>query len=153
MCWWQREKWEHRSIHILHIQYCICNHSIPCQQWDYRKCAFWQEKCVCVCVCVCVIRSWVCSVESTSGPGHVNKPWAAENSERLRETSKIEERFEGKRRRKEERRKEGSIIIWTAQVNRNTKDNIASSRTSFNCSVYIKLEESYTVILQLHFTL
>lgn len=37
-------------------------------------------------------------------------------------------------------RKVGSINILLARVNRNTKDN-AFSRTSFNCSVYIKLEE------------
>lgn len=24
----------------------ICNNCIPCQQWDYRKCAFWRETCV-----------------------------------------------------------------------------------------------------------
>lgn len=89
----------------------------------------------------------MCSVGSTSGPGHVNKPRAAESVLRKAQRD-IKDR--GRVRRKEG--KEGSIIILTAQVNRNTKDNIASPRTSFNCSVYIKLEESYTVILQLHFT-
>lgn len=47
----------------------------------------------------------------------------------------------------------GSISILTAQANGNTKENIASSRTSLSCSVYRKLEESYRVILQLHLTL
>lgn len=85
----------------------------------------------------------VCRGESRpwSG-GHVNKQRAS--SERLREER------EGTC---EEGGREGRIIVLTAQVNRNTKDNIASPRTSFSCSVYIKLEESYTVILQLHFTL
>lgn len=83
------------------------------------------------------------SVESTSGPGHVNKPRAAESVLRkaqkdIKERDREKERKEGKERRKH--------IIPTAQVNRNTKDNIASLRTSFDCSVYIKLEESYTVI-------
>lgn len=87
--------------HTIHIQYCICNNCIPCQQWDYRKCAFWQEKSVCA--CVCVIRLWVCSVVvSTSGPGHVNKPRAAESV--LRKAQKdIKDR--GGRRGRKERRK------------------------------------------------
>lgn len=82
------------------------------------------------------------SVESTSGPGHVNKPRAAESV--LRKAQKdIKEREKERRKGGKERRKH---ILLTAQVNRNTKDNIASLRTSLDCSVYIKLEESYTVI-------
>lgn len=78
--------------------------------------------------------------------GRVNTPQAAEKA--LRKAQ-----IDIKDSRKEEGRKVGSIIILLAQVNRDTKDSIALSRTSFNCSVYIKLEESYAVMLQLHFTL
>lgn len=67
-------------------------------------------------------------------------------SERLRKTSKIEVKVEGKEERKKRRKHYYSNST-------DTKVNIASPRTSFNCSVYIKLEESYSVILQLHFTL
>lgn len=88
----------------------------------------------------------MCSVASTSGPGSVNKPRAAESV--LRKAQKdIKDR--GKVGRKERRKHYYS----NSTGYRNTKDNIASPRTSFNCSVYIKLEESYTVILQLHYTL
>ncbi|MEQ2282953.1 hypothetical protein AMECASPLE_006167 [Ameca splendens] len=94
----------------------------------------------------CVVLSHVYSRARLCSTGRVNKPQPAERA--LRKAQ-----IDIKDRGKDEGRKVGSINILLAQVNRNTKDNIAFSRTSFNCSVYIKLEESYAVVLQLHFTL
>lgn len=146
MCWWQREKWAHQSIHILYTYSTVSVTTVfPASSETIENVLSDRKN---LCVCVCVIRLWVCSVESTSGLGHVNKPQAAESVLRKAQRD-IKDRGKAWRRgRKEGRkdRKEGSIIILPAQVNRNTKDNIASPRTSFNCSVYIKLEESYTVI-------
>lgn len=93
-------------------------------------------------------RKCVCVTGSTPGLVHEKK-----QNKKTPNLGQQRARSERRRGASETEGEEGSIVILTAQINRNTKDNIASSRTSFNCSVYIKLEESYRVILQLHFTL
>lgn len=230
-----------RSAHIgvLHIPIFVTT-VVPCQQWGYRKCAFWQEKGLCtggagvwvwgapLCQVLCK-QTQACRGHAQKGSENISEkkkhlknrvtgssvlqqwknsgpilPWTQDEAGKLWfvcsfKTNQIKQCIYFK-----------SIwpnllflVIWycvhtvwlvkhtkspcgffaypwllnsfyfsiriilelvhhcplciclhpTAEVKRDNKVSIAFPMTSFNCSVYIKFEESYIVILQIHFTL